>query len=189
MRILIVDSYAAHRKVIEGFVKHMRPDAEIDNYDVEGLGRPVGAFLWSQYELLIIDSHLGSTGSGLDWLRDYGDTDNFPPTIFLSSEKSVDVAVEAMKLGARDFILKKGIDPKRLRKAIIDVLPPEPIADVMPDMKPLPDHYDTQRYAAADTQVLPSSMKPEMKPVEDESTDDYWDQQTQVLHVTPRPGD
>lgn len=190
-RILIVDAYESHRNVILGFIRNMRPDIEITAYDPEKSGLPGDDFQWGEYSLLVIDSRLG-THSGLDWLRNYKNRTGFPPAIFLSSQNSVDVAVEAMKLGATDFLLKKGIDPKRLRKIFSEILPSaEPILDLMPAMKPLPAHYETQQYAAASTQVLPGSVKPNVRqenPAVDQ--DEYWDQQTQVLYrpTTPTKG-
>jgi len=186
IKILLVDAYEAHRKVIIGFIRNLRSDVEVHSYNIGADGLPDENFQWSQYSLLLLDSRLDSA-SGLDWLKDYRDKEGFPPAVFLSSQNSVDVAVQAMKLGATDFICKKGINPKRLRQVLAEVLPPaRPLTDLMPDMKPLPEHYETQQYEVAQTQVMPASTEVPEK-IEQESDDDYWDQQTQVLHVPPKP--
>jgi len=49
--------------------------------------------------------------------------------MFLSSLDNVDIAVHAMKLGAKDFILKKNVNQRKLKEAILAIVPPEPVAD------------------------------------------------------------
>jgi len=129
---------------------------------------------------------------GLQWFQDYSaDKEDFPPLIFLSSQNDVDVAVQAMKLGARDFLSKKNIRQDRLKQAILDALPPP--ADLMPDLKPLPDRNDTLDYGRSDTQVLPDSVRDkvaaakanEVEEVEDDEMEHYWAEQTQILHEPP----
>jgi len=194
-RILIVDAYETHRKVMVGFIHHIRPDAEVHQFDPSIAGRPHADFDWAGYKLIVMDSRLGEE-DGLQWFHDYSTSlKDFPPLVFLSSQDNVDIAVKAMKLGACDFILKKGIRQSRLKQAILDILPLEPTLDLMPDMKPLPDHHDTLDYGVADTQVLPGTVKAKVaaaavkarEVVEevDEEMENYWDQQTQILHEPP----
>ena len=191
-RILILDAYEAHRKVMVGFIKHIRPDAEVHQFDPSIAGKPHAGFDWASYKLIVMDSRLGRE-NGLEWFKDYSASiEDFPPVMFLSSQNDVDIAVEAMKLGARDFILKKGIKQGRLRRAIQNILPEaEPVADLMPDLKPLPDHHSTLQYDAAATQVLAESARDKVAAAQtveeiDEDTNSYWEEQTQVLHVPPK---
>ena len=191
IRILIIDAYDAHRNVLVGFLNHIRPDVEVHQLDPSRAGRPQADFDWAGYELVIMDSRFCDE-NGVEWLEEYGSTvENFPQVMFLSSQNNVDIAVKAMKLGAKDFLLKKNIQQDRLKQAITSLLPdPPPPADVMPELKPLPDHHNTMQYSAADTQVLPESAKAQaearqMVDAVDEATSNYWDEQTQILHEPP----
>jgi len=200
IKIYIVDAHASHRKVITGFLAKLRPDVIVDLHDMT-TAMPADDFDWSQYSLLVLDSRLGKA-SGLDWLRQLKDKPGLPPVIYLSSQNNVDVAVQAMKLGAADFLTKKGMNPTRLKQVFGDVLPPKLVVDMMPEMKPLPEHYETQQYSMADTQILPPEVaqaeaesppaepstesdrqatQPEPESIEDE---EYWAEQTQILHIS-----
>jgi len=57
-RILIIDPYEAHRKVLVGFIHHIRPKTEVHQYDPSIKGRPPEDFDWSCYQLVIMDSRL-----------------------------------------------------------------------------------------------------------------------------------
>jgi len=174
-----------------GFINHIRPDADVRQFDPSIAGRPHAGFDWSGYQLIVMDTRLAKE-DGLQWFQDYSaDKEDFPPLIFLSSQNDVDVAVQAMKLGARDFLSKKNIRQDRLKQAILDALPPP--ADLMPDLKPLPDRNDTLDYGRSDTQVLPDSVRDkvaaakanEVEEVEDDEMEHYWAEQTQILHEPP----
>ncbi len=189
IRILIVDAYEAHRKVMVGFINHIRPGTEVHQFDPSIAGRPHADFDWAGYKLIVMDSRLGKE-NGLQWFQDYSESiENFPPVMFLSSQDDVDTAVSAMKLGARDFILKQGVNQNRLKEAILDIVPIPPMVDIMPDMKPLPEHSNTMDYAGADTQVLPEAARDKVGANQvDEVIDDseaYWAEQTQILHEPP----
>ncbi|WP_455198978.1 response regulator [Kaarinaea lacus] len=155
LRILILDASEAHRNVVLKFLYKMRPQAEVHQFDPSRSGRPSADFDWSGYQLIIMDTRLGNE-NGLGWFEQYSSSiANFPPVMFLSSENEVDVAVKAMKLGARDFLAKKDIKPQRFKQAIEEILPEETIhKDILPDLKPLPAQQDTMQYSAADTQIL-----------------------------------
>jgi len=172
------------------FLAKLRPDVVVDVHDMTSAGLPADNFDWSQYCLLVIDSRLGKS-SGLDWLRQLKGRPGFPAVVFLSSENSIDVAVAAMKLGAADFLAKRGMNPARLKQVFGELLPARLLTDMMPELRPMPDHYETQQYAAADTQILNSqeiaaasepqpAAEPEPESIEDEA---YWMEQTQILHV------
>jgi CheY-like chemotaxis protein len=193
-RILIVDAYEAHRKVMVGFIHHIRPDTEVHQFDPSKKGRPPQDFDWGCYQLIVMDSRLGKE-DGLQWFEEYQmENEDLPPVMFLSSQGDVETAVQAMKLGARDFILKKNINQRKLKAAILSIVPPKPLSDLMPDLKPLPEHYNTMDYGGADTQVLPGTAKAKAAAViaagtyveeVDDEVENYWEEQTQILHEPP----
>ncbi|WP_416900297.1 MAG: sigma-54-dependent transcriptional regulator [Minwuia sp.] len=67
------------------------------------------------FDLMILDLRLPD-GNGLDLLREGAEDSRVPPTIVLTGQGSVKTAVEAMHLGAMEFIVKP-CSPKKLREA------------------------------------------------------------------------
>lgn len=67
------------------------------------------------FGLLILDVRLPD-GNGLDLLKEMSEEDRLIPTIVLTGQGSVKTAVDAMHLGAMDFIVKP-CSPKKLREA------------------------------------------------------------------------
>ena len=188
-RILILDAFEAHRNVVVKFLYNVRPEAEVHQFDPSRSGRPHEDFDWAGYRLIIMDSRLGKE-NGLQWFKEYRNSvEDFPPVVFLSSENNVDIAVNAMKLGAGDFLLKKGLKPQRLKQAIAEILPEDkPHTDMLPDVKPLEQASSTARYSGADTQILPETARAQSEArqvVEESEENDYWDEQTQILGRLP----
>jgi DNA-binding NtrC family response regulator len=202
LRILIIDTSDAHRNVVVNFLHKFWPESEVHQFDPSRSGRPHAEFDWAGYQLIIMDSRLGAE-NGLQWFEQYRQSEeDFPPVMFLSSENRVDVAVKAMKLGARDFLTKKGIKPQQLKQTIEAILPKEEMyQDMLPDLKPLPGQESTMQYSGADTQIIQDStmqysgadtqilpggsgiQASDEGQVEeaDEADSEYWEEQTQIL--------
>ena len=69
------------------------------------------------FDLVILDIHFGGKRSGLDLLRDFREKDKITPVIMITRYKEVDKIVEAMQLGANDYI-NKPIQYKELQLRI-----------------------------------------------------------------------
>jgi len=59
----------------------------------------------ASYDLLLVDYNMPFLG-GIDVLRTLAAKGTFPPTIMVTGEGSEGIAVEALKLGAADYIVK-----------------------------------------------------------------------------------
>ncbi len=70
----------------------------------------------SPYDLLLVDYNMPFKG-GIDVIRALSSQGDFPPTIMVTGEGNVAVAVEALKMGAADYLVKD-VDMKYL-----DLLP------------------------------------------------------------------
>jgi DNA-binding NtrC family response regulator len=57
-------------------------------------------------DLLILDYNLSGEINGLDVLKRYKDEGNDVPVIFLSGQKDMKVAVDSLKSGAFDYVIK-----------------------------------------------------------------------------------
>jgi DNA-binding NtrC family response regulator len=80
----------------------------------------ISAFAAEKYDLAILDLRLGE-GSGLDVLARMRSDLVMTPCVMITAYGNVRNAVEAMKLGAIDF-LEKPIGPNALREMVADVL-------------------------------------------------------------------
>jgi len=59
----------------------------------------------NRYDLLLLDYNMPFCG-GIDMIRTLANKDALPPTIMVTGDGNVEVAVEALKLGAADYIVK-----------------------------------------------------------------------------------
>jgi CheY-like chemotaxis protein len=65
----------------------------------------IAAVTANRYDLLLLDYNLPLCG-GIDVIRTLADRDALPPTIMVTGDGNVEVAVNALKLGAADYIVK-----------------------------------------------------------------------------------
>ena len=116
MNILIIDDtkdfIESLRLILQ---KHLAADLVEYPFD-EGV--PSRGFDWSAYDLLLLDYNLGGAEDGIEWLRNISKHENLPPVIMLTGEGDEYIAVNAIKLGAVDYLNKNDITPERMVKAI-----------------------------------------------------------------------
>ena len=121
-RILIIDDSVAIKEFIKYCISRSWPTVEIELYDpVQGL--PTEKFDWAQYDLLILDYQLGLVDEdGLDWLKILSSYSNIPPILFMTAYSHEDIAVQAIKLGAEDYLNKDDLSAKRLSERIAVII-------------------------------------------------------------------
>ncbi|HER54384.1 MAG TPA: response regulator, partial [Candidatus Bathyarchaeota archaeon] len=73
------------------------------------------------FDLLLIDYRLPDM-TGIEFIRQLKKANNKTPIILLTGKGNENIAVEAMKLGVRDYIVKENITSKRLIQSITDIL-------------------------------------------------------------------
>ncbi len=122
MKILIIDDSADFRALLRLYLNKELDSPDIEEYDLENLGKPADNFDWSAYNLVFLDYQLGEDEDGLDWLKEFRNKPNFPPTVILTAEGDEYIAVRAVKLGAADYINKKDVSPKRLKELVEDAI-------------------------------------------------------------------
>ncbi len=71
----------------------------------------------SDYDLLFLDYHLGEW-NGLDILKDIRENGYMLPVIMLTGQGDQEIAVQAMKAGATDYLVKSSLTPENLFKTI-----------------------------------------------------------------------
>jgi len=77
----------------------------------------VAMYSGTRFDVLIVDQNM-PVYSGLQVLQVLGESDELPPTIMLTGAGSEETAVEAMKLGASDYVVKDA------GGSYLDLLPP-----------------------------------------------------------------
>jgi DNA-binding response OmpR family regulator len=125
IRILIIDDDPQYHKVLARHIKSEWADADVralrkTDRSADGPLIP-DAVNASEYHAVLLD-RAPSGQDGLKWLRDFKRRPGFPPVIFIIDRGNELLAVEAIKAGAEDYLLKEEINHDRfiasLRSAI-----------------------------------------------------------------------
>lgn len=116
LRVLLVDDdeedYFIARDLFED-IEHFDAEVEwIDTY--EGA---IEAFSEERHDVYFLDYHLGAR-DGLELLQDAISLGVTRPIIMLTGQGGRDVDLEAMKLGAYDYLIKGRITPAQLERSI-----------------------------------------------------------------------
>src|SRR3954471_5122905 len=117
LRLLVVDDAPEHARMVEGFIRSGDefPDAHIriaTSYD-----EALAAFDEERFDVAFFDYWLGSR-DGLSLLREVRQKGFDAPVVVLTSRGAEDVAVEAMKAGAADYLSKANLTIEALERAI-----------------------------------------------------------------------
>jgi len=118
LRILIVDDHAEFRTLLQHHLKLRWPAAELTDYDPAAQGPLAADFDGHDYDLVLLDYQLGDIEDGIDYLRRFREQPGFPPVIMLTAAGNEDLAVEAIKAGAADYIPKQTMTHERLTAAV-----------------------------------------------------------------------
>jgi len=116
-KVLIIDRSARFRRVLSRFFSQNYPNASIREYEPEQ-GCPDNTFPWHEFDLLFLNSSLGTYGNGLDWLRICKTDVKFPATIITTDQGHEKIAVRAFRYGAHDYLNKNGLSISRLKESI-----------------------------------------------------------------------
>jgi len=117
IRVLVVDDDSAHAEMVVQFLRLTEAwaDAEVDttpSYD-----QALDLFTSKGYDVAFVDYWLGSR-DGLALLREVRQNGVKTPVIVLTSRGAEEVAVEAMKAGAADYLSKTHLSVEALERAI-----------------------------------------------------------------------
>ncbi len=120
LRVLAVDDDPAD---IELIGRHL---SDIPTWQIQllpcGSAEQVSQFLTgNRVDVLLLDYRLGSR-SGLDVLREMTDRKDCCPVIVVTGTGAEEVAVQSMKLGAEDYLIKGSLTPASLERAILNAL-------------------------------------------------------------------
>lgn len=120
LKVLIIDDYPEFRQLLRHHLTVRWPDALVIEHDPTIESLPAG-FDGSGYDIVLLDYNLGQE-NGLDYLRRFRRIPQFPPIIFLTAEGTERLAVEAIKLGAADYLPKQKLQNADLVSAVQEAL-------------------------------------------------------------------
>ena len=118
LRILIIDDHAEFRTLLRHHLSLRWPAAELVEHDPVTAGALPGDFAGEGYDLVLLDYQFGGGETGLDYLRRFRAQPGFPPVIMLTAAGNEDLAVEAIRAGAADYIPKQNMTHERLVAAV-----------------------------------------------------------------------
>lgn len=110
--VLLIDDSVDTRNLLIHFFNGISPETKITEYDPIESGKPSASFNWSEFDLLILDYDLGNGENGLEWLREFKTSTEFPATLILTAKDDEELVVKAQKYGAQGFIRKEKLSKK-----------------------------------------------------------------------------
>lgn len=102
--LLLVEDNSRHAGLIREQLLVDLPDAEIELAD--GVRTAREALALRSFDLVILDFRLPD-GDGLEILRDLRQAGRSEAVVFVTTSTSAEIAVEAMKIGADDYVVKE----------------------------------------------------------------------------------
>jgi PleD family two-component response regulator len=121
IQILLVDDEIVIAKVIEAFLKkyHQRDFLLIWKDSVESA---LAEIAQNQEIDIILTDYFFPTSNGLEFCLQLNQLERPIPIIFLTGSSDFKLAVEAMKLGVEEFLLKEELSESHLPRLILSVL-------------------------------------------------------------------
>lgn len=131
LRILIIDDHAEFRTLLRHHLSLRWPLAELAEHDPAS-GALAPDFTGEGVDVVLLDYQFGGGETGLDWLRRFRAQPGFPPVIMLTAAGNEDLAVEAIRAGAADYIPKQSMTHERLTASVQKLVesrvgPPAPV--------------------------------------------------------------
>ncbi len=121
LKVLVVDDDAGFRMLLRQHLREEWPDVQVSDHDPVTMGWLPETYDGAGNDIVLLDYLLGRE-NGLDYLRRFRRVAHFPPVIMLTGEGSERVAVDAIKLGAVDYIAKQDMTHGGLVKSMREAL-------------------------------------------------------------------
>jgi len=117
MNVLIIENSKRSLQIMRRFLAKNLPDVAVNEYQPEQAGMPPPGFDWGKYAVVFVSEDLGAAGTGIEWLQKYGQYNNFPASVLISSSGEQRIVGEALKAGAHTVIVKRDLSPDSLSEA------------------------------------------------------------------------
>ncbi len=117
LRLLVVDDAIEHAQMVVEFLRFGGAWPEAKTQIAESYDTALAAFIAQPFDVAIVDYWLGAR-DGLSLIRDIRQRGIDTPVVMLTSRGAEEVAVEAMKAGAADYLSKANLSVEALERAI-----------------------------------------------------------------------
>jgi DNA-binding NtrC family response regulator len=117
LRLLVVDDAPEHARMVEEFIRSTEAWADANVRIAISYDEALEAFKEQEFDVAFFDYLLGAR-DGLSLLREIRHKGIDTPVIVLTSRGAEDVAVEAMKTGAADYLSKANLTVEALDRTI-----------------------------------------------------------------------
>ncbi|MEK7249050.1 MAG: response regulator, partial [Bacteroidota bacterium] len=121
IRVLLVEDNPDFAKLVELFLKKHEPEQFQVTWKDNGADALSELSRNSSYDVILMDYFLPGL-NGLEITRALQDMLIRIPVVFLTVNKDFDLAVEVMKLGIEDYLVKEEISTPVLPKTILNVI-------------------------------------------------------------------
>lgn len=68
--------------------------------------------------MALFGDDFGSSGSGLEWLKKFSDSANFPATVLIIAKSDAQLTSKALKLGVHDVLIKRDLSAEGLCESV-----------------------------------------------------------------------
>ncbi|MGQ0587500.1 MAG: protein kinase domain-containing protein [Gammaproteobacteria bacterium] len=114
LRLFIIDDHDEFRALLRQHLHTRWPAAELLEHDPATEPPLAKDFAGENLDLVLLDYQFGGGENGLDYLKRFRAQPGFPPVIMLTAAGNEDLAVEAIRAGAADYIPKQTMTHERL---------------------------------------------------------------------------
>jgi len=122
MQVLIVEDSPDFLALLRRYLSQELAGVQVTDYVPSEQGGRVPEVADRGIDVILLDYQLGTHQDGLTWLKALRAQPGCPPVIFMTAYGDEYVAVEAMKLGAADYVNKRDLNSGRLLDLIRDAL-------------------------------------------------------------------
>ena len=144
LHALVVDDSEDFRLLVSQYIAVEWPDAEVTEWDPVTQGDIDDNFDLSKYDVMLLDYVMGKA-DGLEWLKRFRRRSDCPPVIFLTGAGSEQIAVQALKNGAFDYLRKHDLSKARLIEALRAAMDERKAAEITQRMARTAAYSDLNR--------------------------------------------
>ncbi len=117
LRVLVVDDDEDDIFLVKELLKEGLPEWNLNLYYATTSEDAILLIKNNKYHVCVLDLHLGKV-DGLSLLKYFNEKDEFTPVIFLTAQGDQEKAVEVMKAGATDYLIKSRLSVEGLARSI-----------------------------------------------------------------------
>jgi CheY-like chemotaxis protein len=144
IRILLVEDNKDFAHLVEVFLRKYEEGQFTITWKENGLDALAVLASGQSFDVILMDYFLPGQ-NGLEITRAMQDRGIFTPVIFLTVNKDFDLAVEVMKLGIEDYLVKEEISTPVLPKTIINAIERKKLRDELTSLEIAQKRLETIR--------------------------------------------